>query len=539
MQSFDELKLSPEMARSIVAMGFTVPTPIQAQTLPILLGSGTDFLGMAATGTGKTVAFGIPLIERMDTKKRVTQALVLCPTRELALQVTAELKLLGQFKGIDVEPIYGGTGYGDQLRSLRQGTRIIVATPGRLVDHLRQGALNLKEIRTVVLDEADEMISMGFKEDLEALLGKLPKGQANIWCFSATMSMALRRVANQYLQSPKVAHANREEMLSGTVKQLCYTVRDKNKPKGLCRLIDSADDFYGLIFCQTKALVTELTGYLTQHGYKADCLHGDKVQRDREKTLQAFRSRETTILVASDVAARGLDVKELTHVVNYSLPNDPEVYVHRIGRTARSGKEGLAISLVGPEQMYLLARVERLTRSKIEIGLLPGKNAVNAQKLSRLLSKFGVVSGHEKALLVLGEDWGKALKEMTGLEIAARFLSLMAPTIFEDREKADELEDMPPSGRRSTGPRQSSRFQGPRGRRNPTGPSSRYQKHFMRSGDRPGDRPDGRSGVGSGDRPYGRPQGRPYNPHSRRPYQPSTRPASQSDRRGGYAGTPR
>jgi ATP-dependent RNA helicase DeaD len=438
MENFSELKLSPALSQAILEMGYSTPTPIQASTLPLLLEGRTDFLGMAATGTGKTAAFGIPLLERIDIENPGTQSIVLCPTRELAVQVATQIKALGKHKRVSVQAIYGGTGYGEQMRNLRSGVQVIVATPGRLVDYLNKGVMSLETVTTVVLDEADEMISMGFKEDLEFLLKHVPKERCNTWFFAATLSPELRRVADTYLKKPKVAQINRKEMLSGTVKQIFYTVREKNKPKGLCKLIDIADGFYGLIFCQTKALVMELTEYLRARGYRVDCLHGDKTQTERERTLRLFKEKNVNILVCSDVAARGLDVKELTHVINYSLPFEFDSYVHRIGRTGRSGSTGLAMSLVSPQQVGLIARIENVTRSKMEPGIFPTRKEIGQKKLSTLLPKYLQVLGHEKASAILSDEWMTALEPLTKREIAARFLALQAPELFDDRDNAEE-----------------------------------------------------------------------------------------------------
>ena len=378
-------------------------------------------------------------MERLDLDKPATQAIVLCPTRELAVQVAGQITLLGKYKRVHAQAIYGGAGYSEQLRGLKRGAFVLVATPGRLIDHLKQGNLSLAEVTTVVFDEADEMLSMGFKEDLEFLLKGLPPGKCNTWFFAATMSSELRRVCDKYLKNPKHAQVNRTEMLSGTVKQLYYTVREKNKPKGLCKLIDMVDDFYGLIFCQTKATVVALTEYLRVRGYRVDCLHGDKNQMERERTLKLFVEKNVNILVCSDVAARGLDVKEITHVINYSLPSDLDSYVHRIGRTGRSGSTGIAMSLVTPTQMGLLARIERMTKTKIEAGMFPTRKDVSAKKLAAFLPRFVQGLGHEKACEVLDENWTKALDGMSKNEIAGRFLAITFPDLFDDREKAEEI----------------------------------------------------------------------------------------------------
>ena len=268
---------------------------------------------MAATGTGKTAAFGIPLLEQIDATKKSVQGLILCPTRELALQVCGQIQQLGQFKKIKVLPIYGGSNYSDQLHGLRTGAQIVVGTPGRLIDHLERGTLNLKDVQTIILDEADEMISMGFKEELEKILEAAPREICNIWLFSATLDKEVRRVADMYLRKAQQVQVNRTEMLSTTVEQIFYPARESDKPEILCKIIEAADDFYGIVFCQTKALVMDLTQYLQGRGYKVDCLHGDKTQKDRERTMQAFRDHKVNMLICTDVASRGLDVKDITH----------------------------------------------------------------------------------------------------------------------------------------------------------------------------------------------------------------------------------
>jgi len=309
-----------------------------------------------------------------------------------------------------------------------------VATPGRLIDHLERGTVSLAGVETVVLDEADEMISMGFKDALEFVLSHVDKEKCRTWLFAATMSPELRRVANTYLKAPKTAEVNRSEMLSGTVTQSYYTVREKNKAKGLCKLIDMSDDFYGIVFCQTKSLVMDLTQYLRSHGHKVDCLHGDKSQFERERTLNLFRDRKINVLVCSDVAARGLDVKDITHVVNFSLPHELESYVHRIGRTGRSGKPGVAISLVAPVQVPMIDRIERHTKTKMQPGTFPSRKVISRKKLARLLPDYQSVGGFEKAREILDENWMRTLEGMSKQDIAARFLALAYPELFDDTD---------------------------------------------------------------------------------------------------------
>lgn len=433
METFSELKISNPLAQAITEIGFTKPSPIQAQALPILLGDPTDFIGLAATGTGKTAAFGIPLLERIDPELKSVQALILCPTRELSLQVSDQINLLSKNLGVRALPVYGGTGYGEQLRGLKDGVQVVIGTPGRLIDHLERGTLKLHDIKVVVLDEADEMISMGFREDMETILEKAPRDKSNIWLFSATMSPSVRRVADQFLVKPKMVQVNRTEMLSATVQQSYFMTQEKNKPEILCKILDAADDFFGLIFCQTKALVMDLTDYLIEHGYKADCLHGDMSQCDREIAMAKFRAKNIKILVCTDVAARGLDVKDVTHVINFSIPREIDNYVHRIGRTARSGKSGFAMSFVTPTHRHLLDKIERMTRSRIVEGVIPTRRAIAAKKVSALLQTIVDQKNHTRAIEIMDDKWKKVVAEMGSEEIAARFLTMMFPEVFDDQ----------------------------------------------------------------------------------------------------------
>lgn len=465
MENFSELNFSEPIAKAIAEMGFTKPTPVQAQTLPLLLAGPTDFLGLAATGTGKTAAYGLPLLERIDPANRAIQGVVLCPTRELAIQVCEQLNLMGKYKKISSLAIYGGAGYMDQFHGLKRGAHILVATPGRLIDHMKRGSVNLSTVSQIVFDEADEMISMGFKDALEMILQEISVENCRRWMFSATMDADLRRVADTYLRQPKLVQINRTEMLSGTVSQVFYCVDERNKAKGICRIVDMADDFYGLIFCQTKALVTDLVDYMRQRGYRVDCLHGDKNQREREHTLGLFKKRAVNILICSDVAARGLDVKDITHVINYSIPFEFDSYVHRIGRTGRSGKAGLAMSLIGWGQRHLISRIEAKTKTKMVQGRFPEPKDITAKKVAAMLPKFSKGSKFEKAMAMIGDDWKATLEAMSKEEIAARFLAQANPEWFDDLDR-DDLNAQPAReprgayGRRDGGAQRGGRFQG-------------------------------------------------------------------------------
>ncbi len=478
MENFSELNLSDPIAKAIAEMGYTKPTPVQAAVLPILLGPATDLLGMAATGTGKTAAYGLPLLERIDVTKRVTQGVVLCPTRELAIQVAEHINLMGKHKKVTALAIYGGAGYMEQLHGLKRGAYIIVATPGRLIDHIKRGTVKLDSVTHMIFDEADEMISMGFKDALEFILQQISTETCRRWMFSATMDTDLRRVADTYLRDAKTVQINRTEMLSGTVSQVYFTVEERNKAKGICRIIDMADDFYGLIFCQTKALVTDLTDYMKMRGYKVDCLHGDKNQREREYTLNLFKKKAVNILICSDVAARGLDVKDISHVINYSIPFEFDSYVHRIGRTGRSGKAGLAMSLIGYGQRHLISRIEAKTKTKMVQGRFPDQKEICAKKVAALLPKFNKSARHEKAALIIGDEWKAALETMTKEEIAARFIAQGNPEWFDDFDR-DDLNAQPERDARGHGGRR------PEASRRFGQFSSARPERFGRDGDRP------------------------------------------------------
>jgi ATP-dependent RNA helicase DeaD len=434
MKSFSELTLSESMMQSLNEMGFETPSPIQAETLPILLGEPTDFLGLAATGTGKTAAFAIPLLEGLDRNSRGVKALILCPTRELALQVAGQIDLLGKHMGVRALAIYGGTGYSEQIHGLKSGVQVVVGTPGRVVDHLEKGTLNLGGLQTLVLDEADEMISMGFKEDLETVLDGAPKGQANIWLFSATMSPEVRGVADAYLNNPQKVAVNRTEMVPSTVSQEFFIVHEYDKPQLVCTLIDAADDFFGIIFCQTKSLVADLTQFLKDRGYNADCLHGDMDQGSRDRVMKNYREKKLSVLIATDVACRGLDVKDVTHVINYSIPREIDNYIHRIGRTGRSGKEGKAISLVTRNTRELMFRIERVTKVRMTEGTLPSGREIALKKVLKAKESFSAKPAESRLTDLLTESWAPVLENLSKEEIVSRFLVLMNPEIVPSAE---------------------------------------------------------------------------------------------------------
>lgn len=490
MKNFRDFPLGLNLIKAIDSLGFEEPSPIQAKALPLLLDKKTDFLGLAATGTGKTAAFAIPMIERIDPSAKKLQGLIMCPTRELALQVCEQVNLLGKFKGVKAFSVYGGSGYSEQMRGFKQGLPIVVGTPGRLIDHLKKGSLKPETLQTLILDEADEMISMGFKEDLELLLQSCDRELVNYWLFSATMSSEIKRVAQTYLCDYEKAEVNQKQKLAENIEQTYLHVRERDKPEVLCKIIDHADEFYGLIFCQTKALVMDLDNYLTTKGHKVDCLHGDKTQKDRERTMQAFRKKDVQILVCTDVASRGLDVKEISHVINYSLPRELESYVHRIGRTARCGRSGKAISLVTPAHRSLVPKIEKITQSKMGLGEIPSKKQIGAKKVAKFLEDFVAQEDFQRASAHLDEEWLKVLSEMDQEEIVGRFLTLLSPETFHSstKEKLSFVGPEPRTQERSPGkggrrPRNNRSRQRPRsaGARDSRGPKRPSKKNLKRA----------------------------------------------------------
>lgn len=424
-------------------MGFETPSPIQSAAIPLLKDFDKDFIGLAPTGTGKTAAFALPLLNNLDPKTKGLQALILCPTRELALQVATQINKLASGLNLKAAAVYGGAGYADQLRALKSGTQIIVGTPGRVQDHMRSGALRLDSLRALVLDEADEMISMGFQEDIETILKEIPEGQSRLWLFSATMSREIRRIADKYLQTPALVELTQENKVPEALEQIYYVTRESNKAEILGKLIEDAGDFYGLIFCQTKVLVVDLTQQLVDSGYKADSLHGDKTQEARERTLKSFRDRKLQILVCTDVASRGIDVNDITHVVNYSLPRELESYIHRIGRTARSGKKGIAMSLVTPSHRALIGRIEKRTGVRMKEGVVPSTRMLKEKKLAQLLEKFQTVQTNDEGMSRVRSTWAEAIKEMTREEIAARLLALLSPELLQPTPATPAFEERP------------------------------------------------------------------------------------------------
>lgn len=349
-------------------MGFEAPSPIQEKVIPEIA-EGHDVIGQAQTGTGKTAAFGIPLVDKVTNDKHV-QAIILTPTRELAIQVSGELQKLSQHMNVRTLPVYGGQSIGHQIKALKRGVDIVVGTPGRVLDHLRRGTLKLQNVHTVIMDEADEMLDMGFIEDIESILKQVNRDRQTL-LFSATMPFPIRKLSNKYMQKPKHISISKGEVTAPSINQVYYKVLEKNKLDSLCRIIDSEQVELGIVFCRTKKGVAELTEALQARGYMADGLHGDLTQTQRDQVMKKFRDTTVEFLIATDVAARGIDVQNVSHVINYDIPQDPESYVHRIGRTGRAGKKGMALTLVTPREMKHLRSIESEIGMQIPTQTIP------------------------------------------------------------------------------------------------------------------------------------------------------------------------
>jgi ATP-dependent RNA helicase DeaD len=369
MTEFSQLNLKPALLQAVTDQGYTEPTPIQEEIIPLML-ANHDVIGQAQTGTGKTAAFALPMLQNMDPGQGYVQGLVLAPTRELAMQVSKAIYAYGQHTDVRVLAIYGGTPYGRQISRLKKGVDIVVGTPGRLLDHIKRGTLDLSRVRMVVLDEADEMLSMGFIEDIEAILDET-SDERQTSLFSATMPGPIRKLADKYLRDPQLVAIKRKHLTVSTIDQRYYIVNQKDKLSALTRLFEIEEINTALVFAKTRVGTGELANELSNRGFQAEALNGDLSQEARERVLNRFRNNQIQVLVATDVAARGLDIDDISHVFNYDLPQDPEIYVHRVGRTGRAGKEGVAISLFTPREQGRLRRIENVTRQKITKTNLP------------------------------------------------------------------------------------------------------------------------------------------------------------------------
>lgn len=430
--------LSNEVLQAIKEMGFEKPTDIQSQAIPFLLQENRDLIGLAQTGTGKTAAFGLPLISQLDYGKNIPQALVICPTRELCLQIERDLTNYGKYLPLQTVAVYGGADIIRQIKKIQAGVHIVVATPGRLVDIIKRKKVDLSQVRNLVLDEADEMLDMGFQEDLDAILEQTPKEKRTL-LFSATMPNEVRRIASNYMNDPFEITVGTKNSGAVTVSHHAYVVSSKNRYIALKRIADFYPDIYGIVFCRTREETKEVAEKLMADGYNADALHGDLSQAQRDYVMKKFRNKNLNMLVATDVAARGLDVHDLTHVINYSIPDDLETYTHRSGRTGRAGKEGISILIANLREKGKLKRIEQIIKKKIEIKKVPGGQEICAVQLKGLIQKVLSTEVNDEKISELLAPIMPQFAEMSAEEILKRFVSFEVNRILEYYENAQDI----------------------------------------------------------------------------------------------------
>jgi len=439
MTTFSEIGLDERLVKATDALGYVNPTPIQEKAIPVLLSGTKDLIGLAQTGTGKTAAFGLPLLQLVDAKQRFPQALVVCPTRELCLQIVNEIELFKKFiPGMQVVAVYGGASIGMQIKELRRGVQIVVATPGRLIDLIERKAIDLQQISYVVLDEADEMLNMGFQEDIEFILQNTPNREAT-WLFSATMPPEIKRVSKRYMEQPFEVTVGKVNTANKNIDHQYYVTQAQHRYEALKRLIDFNPGMYGIIFTRTKLDAQEIAERLTREGYDIDALHGDLTQAQRDKVMNAFREKTLQLLIATDVAARGIDVKEITHVINYELPDDVEVYTHRSGRTGRAGSTGICMSIVHARETYKLRTIEKMVQAPFHKLEIPsGKDVCRKQFfyfMEKLLSTDISHGDYETYLPMLEEKFAHITKE----EVLQRVAALEFDRFLKYYENAGDL----------------------------------------------------------------------------------------------------
>lgn len=455
---FEDLNLDAKILRAVTDMGFEAASPIQGQSIPLEL-EGLDIIGQAQTGTGKTAAFGIPLLQKIDPKNKKLQAIILCPTRELAIQVSDEIRRLAKYMhAVKVLPIYGGQEIGRQIRSLKDGVQVIIGTPGRVMDHMRRKTMKLDHVHTVVLDEADEMLNMGFLEDMETILSELPEERQTVM-FSATMPPAIAEIAKKFQKDPQLVKVVKKELTVPKVTQYYYEVKPKTKVEVMCRLLDMYDPKLSIVFCNTKRQVDDLVQELQGRGYFAEGLHGDLKQMQRDRVMNSFRNGRTDILIATDVAARGIDVDDVEAVFNYDIPQDDEYYVHRIGRTGRAGREGKAFSLVVGKEVYKLREIQRYCKTKIIPQPIPSLNDVTSIKVEKIMDGVEDIIRDNDLDKIINIVEKRVLEEdYTTLDLAAALLRMSMGDDYEDisdermpLRSLDDLDDYERGARGRTG----------------------------------------------------------------------------------------
>ena len=440
MKTFEELGVSPEIRKAIEEMGYVSPMPVQEEVIPYLLGNGNDVVALAQTGTGKTAAFGLPLIQKIDVKRREPQALILCPTRELCLQIAGDLTDYSKYiTDLKILPVYGGSSIESQIRSLKKGVHIIVATPGRLIDLMERKVAKLETIKDVVMDEADEMLNMGFTESINAILEHVPQDR-NTLMFSATMSPEISKIAKTYLHDAKEITIGVKNESTKNVHHIAYIVHAKDKYLALKRVVDYYPQIYGIIFCRTRKETQEIADKLMQDGYNADSLHGDLSQAQRDLVMQKFRQRHLQLLVATDVAARGLDVNDLTHVINYGLPEDTESYTHRSGRTGRAGKTGISIAIINLREKGKMRQIERIINKKFEVSALPTGHEICEQQLVKVIDEIEKVKVNEEEIEAFLPSIYRKFEWLSKEDLIKRVVSMEFNRFLDYYKNAPEID---------------------------------------------------------------------------------------------------
>ncbi|HYG50266.1 MAG TPA: DEAD/DEAH box helicase [Flavobacteriales bacterium] len=437
--TFNELGLRSEILRAVEDLGFSTPTPIQQQAIPAIMQGTTDLVGLAQTGTGKTAAFGLPLLNLIDEHVSITQGIVVCPTRELCLQITNDLKNFSKYvRNINVVAVYGGASIQNQEKEIRRGAQILVATPGRMIDLINRRVIKLGEVKYVVLDEADEMLNMGFQEDIDDILSHTP-AQKHVWLFSATMPKEVAQISKKYLTDPVELTVGKKNMSAENITHKYFAVKEKDRYAGLKRLIDYYPEIFGLIFCRTKRETQDIAEKLIKDGYNCESLHGDLSQAQRDTVMKKFRERTIQILCATDVAARGIDVNDITHVINYNLPDDVENYTHRSGRTARAGKTGYSLVLVNTRETQRIREIERIISKKFEVGRIPNGPEICDKQLMALLDKLSNQEVNEKEIAPYIESALEKLSALSKEEVIKKFISTEFNRFLEYYRGAGDL----------------------------------------------------------------------------------------------------
>ena len=465
MKTFEELGVSEEIRRAITELGFEIPMPVQEEVIPYLLGSNNDVIALAQTGTGKTAAFGIPVLQRLDPSSRDTQALILSPTRELCLQIADDLKDFSKYMiGINIVAVYGGTSIENQIRALRHGAQVIVATPGRLIDLMHRGKANLDKVYNVVLDEADEMLNMGFTESINEIFEGVPADR-NTLLFSATMSREIERIAKSYLREYKEIVVGSRNEGAENVNHIYYMVHAKDKYLALKRIVDFNPKIFGIIFCRTKLETQEIADKLIHDGYNAESLHGDLSQQQRDLTMQKFRQHLTQLLVATDVAARGLDVDDLTHVINFGLPDDIESYTHRSGRTGRAGKKGTSISIMHIREKHKMRAIEKEIGKSFVEGVIPSAKEICKKQLYKVMDQIVKTDVNDEEIDPFMTDINRYFEFIDKEDLIKKIVSMEFGKFLAYYADAPEIEAPSKSSRDSSGKRSGKGERGGRGER--------------------------------------------------------------------------